>query len=261
MKRPAAIAISAMVASGLVPSSSPRIPELPKPARRSSVRSRRSASRRSFRSRRPSRTLISSPSRSRRGARFLSRVPQYGHSVTYGLTSEPQLRQMTLSSGPAILAFEDKAWSGDHETANDVLEVPRPLPGGELVAGPGALPEDLPDGFQVVGAAELHRVARKLLEQALGELGRRHVVACVEVDELALHAADRSPDLVVVEELGWVLDERLLRVVEERQPPRERNGERGQGERRLKARLLVADPRFDRPQLRVWADVPPQVRV
>src|SRR5215218_6960285 len=37
--------------------------------------------------------------RSSFGARFRSRVPQYGHSVTYGLTSEPHFLQTTLSSG------------------------------------------------------------------------------------------------------------------------------------------------------------------
>ena len=34
------------------------------------------------------------------GARLRSRVPQYGHSVMYGETSEPQLLQTTKRSGP-----------------------------------------------------------------------------------------------------------------------------------------------------------------
>src|SRR6266550_6886738 len=51
------------------------------------------------RTRRDSRGVISSPRSSSFGARFLSRVPQYGHSVTYGLTSSPQVRQTTLNSG------------------------------------------------------------------------------------------------------------------------------------------------------------------
>ena len=38
------------------------------------------------------------------GARLRSRVPQYGHSVTYGLTSEPQLLQTTKRSGPLDIA-------------------------------------------------------------------------------------------------------------------------------------------------------------
>jgi hypothetical protein len=33
------------------------------------------------------------------GARLRTRCPQYGHSVTYGLTSDPQLRQTTNRSG------------------------------------------------------------------------------------------------------------------------------------------------------------------
>ena len=68
----------------------------------SATRLRRSAALRRRRSRRSSRTWMSSPTRSSFGARFRSRVPQYGHSVTYGLTSEPQLLQTTDSSGPAI---------------------------------------------------------------------------------------------------------------------------------------------------------------
>ena len=37
------------------------------------------------------------------GARFRSRVPQYGHSVMYGLTSDPHFLQTTNRSGvPAI---------------------------------------------------------------------------------------------------------------------------------------------------------------
>src|SRR3954454_21925859 len=39
------------------------------------------------------------PSRSIFGARLRKRVPQYGHSVMYGLTSEPQFLQTTKRSG------------------------------------------------------------------------------------------------------------------------------------------------------------------
>jgi hypothetical protein len=37
------------------------------------------------------------------GALLRSRLPQYGHSVMYGLTSDPQLLQMTNRSGPPLL--------------------------------------------------------------------------------------------------------------------------------------------------------------
>src|SRR3954447_16511651 len=63
-----------------------------------SRRSRRSAARRRRRSRRLSWASRPSPRRSSFGARLRKRVPQYGHSVTYGLTSDPQLLQTTLSS-------------------------------------------------------------------------------------------------------------------------------------------------------------------
>ena len=41
----------------------------------------------------------SQPERSIFGARFRTRCPQYGHSVTYGLTSDPQFLQTTNRSG------------------------------------------------------------------------------------------------------------------------------------------------------------------
>ena len=67
-------------------------------APRSASRPRRSAALRRRRVRRSSRTRTSSPTRSSFGARLRRRVPQYGHSVTYGLTSDPQLLQTTDSS-------------------------------------------------------------------------------------------------------------------------------------------------------------------
>src|SRR5215218_97708 len=49
------------------------------------------------------------PPRSSFGARLRSRVPQYGHSVMYGDTSEPQLLQTTKRSGP--LAMDDRFYA------------------------------------------------------------------------------------------------------------------------------------------------------
>src|ERR687890_1919822 len=43
------------------------------------------------------------PPRSSFGARLRSRLPQYGHSVMYGDTSRPQLRQTTNRSGPLAI--------------------------------------------------------------------------------------------------------------------------------------------------------------
>src|SRR5215207_1127321 len=49
------------------------------------------------------RGALGAPPRSSFGARLRSRVPQYGHSVMYGDTSEPQLLQMTKRSGPLAI--------------------------------------------------------------------------------------------------------------------------------------------------------------
>jgi hypothetical protein len=48
---------------------------------------------------------LGTPPRSSFGARLRRRVPQYGHSVMYGETSEPQLLQMTKRSGPLAMGF------------------------------------------------------------------------------------------------------------------------------------------------------------
>src|SRR5437588_7188008 len=49
------------------------------------------------------RRSVTRPSRSILGARLRSLLPQYGHSVMYGLTSDPQLLQTTNSSGLPVL--------------------------------------------------------------------------------------------------------------------------------------------------------------
>ena len=43
------------------------------------------------------------PPRSIFGARLRTRCPQYGHSVTYGLTSDPQFLQTTKRSAPRAM--------------------------------------------------------------------------------------------------------------------------------------------------------------
>ena len=81
------------------------------------------------------------------------------------------------------------------------MEVVGLFPGGELAPSTRAIPQDLPDRLEVMRAAELIRVERELLEQPLRELGRRHGAPRTEVDELALHSADRGAHLVVVDQL------------------------------------------------------------
>ena len=93
-----------------------------------------------------------------------------------------------------------------------------PFPGRELAAGASPLAEDLPDRLEVARAAELLGIAGELLEQALRDLRAGTWTAGAEVDQLPLHAADGGTHLVVVDQLRWVLDERLLGVVERREP-------------------------------------------
>src|SRR5215216_999116 len=58
------------------------------------------------------RGALGAPERSSLGARLRNRVPQYGHSVMYGDTSEPQLLQTTNRSGP--LAIGDRFYADGH---------------------------------------------------------------------------------------------------------------------------------------------------
>ena len=113
-----------------------------------------------------------------------------------------------------------------------------------------------------VAAAELvgvvgeqhDQVARHLLAPAPARPRRKSI-------SLPSVPRTRGADLVVVDELGRVLDQRLLGVVERAEPVRERDDQRGERDRVLDPRLLVEDPRLDRAQVRVRAHVPPQERV
>src|SRR5215213_5906532 len=105
--------------------------------------------------------------RSSLGARLRSRVPQYGHSVMYGDTSEPQLLQTTNRSGPLAMGSRFYAPAASlrrppsgtrrrgHDLAHDL---------GEVAVG---LVDDL---LAMRAAAAIDEVAYRL------ELGRRSEV-------------------------------------------------------------------------------------
>src|SRR5437588_8841511 len=64
------------------------------------------------------------PSRSIFGARLRSRLPQYGHSVMYGLTSDPQLLQTTKRSGlPALTTTDCRAASAPSDREDAALRI------------------------------------------------------------------------------------------------------------------------------------------
>src|SRR5215218_10015308 len=80
---------------------SPRMPGISPERKRGS---RGAAGLRALRALRALRGSDTVPSRSILGARLRSRLPQYGHSVMYGLTSLPQFLQTTLRSGICAIA-------------------------------------------------------------------------------------------------------------------------------------------------------------
>ena len=90
------------------------------------------------------------PPRSSFGARLRSRLPQYGHSVMYGDTSRPQLRQTTNRSGPLAMdesilrarsARPSLAWR--HDLAEQFRPVVVRLVDDPLAGGAGALLEQV----------------------------------------------------------------------------------------------------------------------
>src|SRR3954453_15091423 len=68
------------------------------------------------------------PPRSSFGARLRSRVPQYGHSVMYGDTSEPQLLHTTKRSGPLAIPPSRIRAAGGHGRRSSRVRV---ILGGE----------------------------------------------------------------------------------------------------------------------------------
>src|SRR3954466_9788717 len=95
--------------------------------------------------------LGSSSPRSIFGARLRTRWPQYGHSVTYGLTSDPQFLQTTKRSGwlmePRIVALQSGLFDDlGHDLAQVVVGlVDHHLPGAAV-----AVVEDVVDAVQIV---------------------------------------------------------------------------------------------------------------
>ena len=86
---------------------------------------------------------------------------------------------------------------------------------------PGAVGEQVVDRVELGPAAELVGVRGQQLDQLASHLGGRHLPAGAEVDQLAVGAVARGADLVVVDQLGRVLDQRLVVVVEPAEAVRE----------------------------------------
>src|SRR5215211_2721773 len=109
------------------------------------------------------RGVSGSAPRSSFGARLRTRCPQYGHSVTYGLTSEPQFLQTTKRSGwltgPRILGARGRAGPLRarlvDDLADDLAQVVVGLEDHDLAAGPVAAVEHVVDALEGVAGAEV----------------------------------------------------------------------------------------------------------
>src|SRR3712207_698472 len=101
------------------------------------------------------------------GARLRTRCPQYGHSVTYGLTSDPQFLQTTKRSAPRAISFDD-TWlldRGGHDLGHDLAQVVVGLPDHDLAGRPVPAREEVLHAVEGVGAVEVLGVLAQAVEQ------------------------------------------------------------------------------------------------
>src|SRR4051794_35213619 len=163
--------------------------------------------------RRRARGRSDSPPRSSLGARLRTRWPQYGHSVTYGLTSDPQFLQTTKRSGwlmePRIVALQSGLFD---DLGHDLAQVVVGLVDHQLPGAAVAVVQDVVDAVQIVGRPQvlgmLHHAAQNPPRQLLG----RHARGLGQVDQLPLEPVAGGEELVLVEHLVRVATQFLAGV-------------------------------------------------
>src|SRR3954469_23566867 len=150
-------------------------------------------------------------SRSIFGARLRTRWPQYGHSVTYGLTSDPQFLQTTKRSAPRAIAleFDDTGLRsrGRHDLGHDLAQVVVGLVDDDLARGAVAAGQEILDPVQRAVRAEVLGVLAQAIEEPARQLLGLDALAGRQVDELAVEAVPRGQPLVLVEHLPRVVGE------------------------------------------------------
>src|SRR4051812_33639333 len=149
------------------------------------------------------------------GARLRSRLPQYGHSVMYGLTSDPQFLQTTKRSAPEDIASDCRAGllpCGGDDLGHDLAQVVIGLVDHDLAGRAVAMVEEVVQGLEVAGRPQVLGVLTGPIVQAPGQLLGAHPLLGGEVDELALEAVAGGQPLVLVDHLVRVLRELLPRV-------------------------------------------------
>src|SRR3954449_13211670 len=143
----------------------------------------------------------SPPLRSIFGARLRTRWPQYGHSVTYGLTSDEQFLQTTKRSGSLTTSEDTRAKKplcgldrrgGVHDLAHDLAQVVVGLVDDQLPRGAGASVEQVLDPGELVCGAELLGVVAHPVEHAHGQLAGVHALRLGQVHELLVEPVSRG---------------------------------------------------------------------
>src|SRR3954469_7959397 len=199
------------------------------------------------------------------GARLRRRVPQYGHSVMYGDTSELHFLQTTKSSGPLdtppSLRRQLLRYGRFCDLVHDLVEIVVRLVDDRLPVSAVALLQDVVDPGKLRLGSELLRVRAQTVEGAAGEVARRHAVVAREIDHLAVEPVARRHPAVLVEHLERVVAELLAGLEVLGQLLGHRLDQRREPERVLDPRLPVHRAHLHRAEVRVRADVVPEVRV
>src|SRR3954471_2409912 len=132
-----------------------------------------------------------------------------------------------------------------------------------LAVGAVAAPEDLLDPRELGLGAELPRVGGHDLQGAPDHLRDRLAVASAgdEVHDGRLETVPRGEPLVLGREDAVVARDLLARIEALRVVLDERLAERDERDDVVELRHGIADPDLDRPEARMEADVPPDVRV
>src|SRR5436853_1589985 len=159
------------------------------------------------------------------GARFRTRWPQYGHSVTYGLTSELQFLQTTKRSGSLtypriprrIRAREgphvDSGRRFLHDLRHHLAQVVVRLVHHDLTRGAVAAVEQVVDALELGRRAQVLGVLAHAVEHAHHEVARAYTRRLGQVDELAVEPVPRGEPLVLVEHLVRVTRQALACLV------------------------------------------------
>ena len=138
--------------------------------------------------------------------------------------------QLGRRPSPQVLPTRSSGLGGQRRSRAARARRSSPLRVGdrELAVSAGAVGEQVLDRLELGAAAERVGVLGEQLDQLASHLGRRDLLAGAEVDQPPVGAVARGADLVVVDQLGRVLDQRLVVVVERAEAMREADDQRGE---------------------------------